>query len=164
MFRFAARRGSASRSSSQFAPADWPVFRGDALMTGVGNGQAARTSSTSKWTFKTGDGKRTGGIEGAPAIVGGVVYVASLDKHLYAIDLATGKQKWKAKLGYDEGVAQREGRPRLRRRPGRQVLLRQRSRREGGLDVRDRRRDHGRRATSTATTSSSARTTRPSTA
>ena len=27
-------------------------------------------------------------------------YVATLDKNLYAIDLANGKEKWRAKLGY----------------------------------------------------------------
>ena len=81
------------------APADWPVFRGDPLMTGVGKANLPEKLDE-KWTFKTGDGKRTGGIEGAPAIVNGVVYVASFDKHLYAIDVPTGKQKWKTKLGY----------------------------------------------------------------
>jgi outer membrane protein assembly factor BamB len=79
--------------------ADWPLFRGDPLMTGVGTAQVPATLEE-KWTFKTGDGKRTGGIEGAPAVVGGVVYVASFDKHLYALELATGKMKWKTKLGY----------------------------------------------------------------
>ena len=46
------------------------------------------------WMFKCKDS-----IEGAPAIVGNVVYVASMDKHLYALDLATGQQKWKVQLG-----------------------------------------------------------------
>ena len=82
-----------------------------------------------QWTFKTGDGKRTAGSRRA-AIVGGIVYVASFDKHLYALDLATGKKKWKTKLGPHQGIAGRQGRPRLRRRPGRQVLLRRRRRRE----------------------------------
>src|SRR5688572_22251854 len=84
-----------------FVSADWPVFRGNPHMTGADT--AARPVAfpdqlEEKWTFSAGSAK-TGGIEGAPAIVGGVVYVASLDKHLYAIDLATGKQKWKVKLG-----------------------------------------------------------------
>jgi outer membrane protein assembly factor BamB len=73
--------------------ADWPIFRGDALMTGVGTAKLP-DQLEERWTFKTGDT-----IEGAPVVVGGVVYVASLDKHLYAIELATGKQKWKVKLG-----------------------------------------------------------------
>jgi WD40 repeat protein len=84
-----------------FVSADWPVFRGDPRMTGANT--AARPTPfpdplEEKWTFSAGNAK-SGGIEGAPAIVGGVVYVASLDKHLYAIDLANGKQKWKVKLG-----------------------------------------------------------------
>ncbi len=76
--------------------ADWPVFRGNATMTGVApaNPIPFPDKLEEKWMFKTGNA-----IEGAPAIVGGVVYVASYDKHLYAIDLATGKQKWKTKLG-----------------------------------------------------------------
>ncbi len=82
--------------------ADWPVARGDALMTGAST--AVRPNKfpdklEERWTFKTGDKKVAGGIEGAPAIVGNVVYIASLDKHLYALDLATGKEKWKVKLG-----------------------------------------------------------------
>jgi outer membrane protein assembly factor BamB len=75
------------------ALAEWPIIRGDALMTGVGSAELP-DQLDEKWTFKAGDT-----IEGAPAIVGGVVYFASLDKHLYALDLATGKQKWKVKLG-----------------------------------------------------------------
>jgi outer membrane protein assembly factor BamB len=73
--------------------ADWPLFRGDALMNGVGTARLP-DQLDERWTFKTKDA-----IEGAPAVVDGVVYVASLDKHLYAIELASGKQKWKVKLG-----------------------------------------------------------------
>jgi outer membrane protein assembly factor BamB len=68
--------------------AGWPLARGDALMTG-----ASKASLPDKlavlWTFQTGDA-----IEGAPAVVDGVVYVGSYDQHLYALDLATGKEKW----------------------------------------------------------------------
>ncbi|MBA4188789.1 MAG: hypothetical protein C0467_12390 [Planctomycetaceae bacterium] len=77
----------------RIAPAIWPVFRGDATMTGVGTAKLP-DQLEERWTFKTGDA-----IEGSPIIAGEVVYVASLDKHLYAIELATGKQKWKVKLG-----------------------------------------------------------------
>jgi outer membrane protein assembly factor BamB len=69
------------------------VFRGDATMTGAAAAKLPDRLEV-KWEFKTGDA-----VEGAPAIAGGVAYVASCDKHLYAIDLATGKQKWKVKLG-----------------------------------------------------------------
>lgn len=74
--------------------ADWPVFRGDAAMTGVAVNSKLPAELAEKWKFKTGNM-----IEGAPIIVEGVVYVASADKHLYALDLATGKQKWKSPLG-----------------------------------------------------------------
>src|SRR5438309_36061 len=75
------------------ASADWPLYRGDPLMSGVGQAKLP-DQLQERWTFKTGNA-----IEGAPAVVNGVVYVGSLDKHLYAIELATGKQKWKTKLG-----------------------------------------------------------------
>ena len=73
--------------------ADWILFRGDPLMSGVGSAKLP-DQLDERWTFKTGDS-----IQGAPAVVNGVVYVPSFDKYLYALDLATGKQKWKTKLG-----------------------------------------------------------------
>jgi outer membrane protein assembly factor BamB len=73
--------------------ADWPLFRGDALMSGVGEAKLP-DQLQERWTFKCGDG-----VEGAPAVAGGTVYVGSYDKHLYALELATGKPKWKVKLG-----------------------------------------------------------------
>lgn len=47
-----------------------------------------------RWQFRTGDA-----IEGAPAVAGGRVFVASLDKHLYALALDSGKLLWKTRLG-----------------------------------------------------------------
>jgi outer membrane protein assembly factor BamB len=79
---------------STAAPAaDWPVFRGNPGMTGT----AAATlpdQLAEVWTFATKDA-----IEGAPAVVGDTVFVASMDRHLYAVDLASGKEKWRTKLG-----------------------------------------------------------------
>jgi outer membrane protein assembly factor BamB len=75
------------------AVADWPLYRGDPLMSGVGKANLP-DQLQERWTFKTGNA-----IEGAPAVVNGTVYVGSLDKHLYALDLAAGKPKWKVKLG-----------------------------------------------------------------
>lgn len=72
--------------------ADWPVFRGTAAMTGMTDTKLP-DPLVERWTFRCKDS-----VESAPAIVGGVVYVASMDKHLYAIDLATGKAKWKSAL------------------------------------------------------------------
>jgi outer membrane protein assembly factor BamB len=80
--------------STQYSPAaDWPLFRGDARMTGA---SAAKLPDKldERWAYKCKDA-----IESAPAIADGVVYVASTDKYLYALDLATGKEKWKTLLG-----------------------------------------------------------------
>lgn len=79
------------------AHADWPLFRGDPLMSGVGQAKLP-DQLAERWAFKTGDA-----VEGAPAVAGGVVYVGSLDKHVYAVDLASGNTKWKTKLGPIKG-------------------------------------------------------------
>ena len=72
---------------------DWPLFRGGPLATGTRD-VPLPDPLTERWTFRCKDS-----VDGAPAVVGGVVYVASTDKHLYAVDLATGREKWKTKLG-----------------------------------------------------------------
>lgn len=73
--------------------ADWPLFRGNPAMSGTAEIQLP-DKLEERWTFKTGNA-----IEGAPAVVNGVVYIASADKHMYAVDLKTGMQKWKTSLG-----------------------------------------------------------------
>ena len=70
---------------------EWPVFRGNALQTGIASSGLPEDLEV-LWTFKTKDA-----IEGSAAIVGGVVYIGSQDEYLYAIDLATGKEKWRYK-------------------------------------------------------------------
>jgi outer membrane protein assembly factor BamB len=71
----------------------WPVFRGSAEQAGVASSRVPDRLDV-LWTFKTEDS-----IEGAVAVSDGVVYAASLDEHLYAVNLADGKQKWKYKAG-----------------------------------------------------------------
>src|SRR6516164_7396373 len=73
--------------------ADWPIFRGNALQTGV-TAEKLPAKLDILWKFDTKDA-----VESTAAIVDGVVYVGSFDEHLYAIDLASGKEKWKLKLG-----------------------------------------------------------------
>lgn len=75
------------------ARADWPVFRGNPQMTGAGTAKLP-DQLEERWSFKAGSA-----IEGAPAVVSGIVYFGSFDKHFYAVELATGKLKWKVKLG-----------------------------------------------------------------
>jgi len=79
--------------ASATAAADWPLFRGNALQTGVA-AEALPDKLEVLWSFKCQDG-----VESTAAIVGGVVYVGSFDQHLYAINLADGTLKWKYKGG-----------------------------------------------------------------
>jgi outer membrane protein assembly factor BamB len=72
---------------------DWLLFRGSPEQAGVSRSPVPGKFQV-LWTFKTEDA-----IEGAVAVVGNMVYAASMDEHLYAIDLVTGKQKWKYKGG-----------------------------------------------------------------
>jgi outer membrane protein assembly factor BamB len=72
---------------------DWPLFRGNASQTGVAAAPLP-DPLTVRWKFETKES-----VEGTAAIVNGVVYVGSMDEHFYALDLATGKEKWKVKAG-----------------------------------------------------------------
>jgi outer membrane protein assembly factor BamB len=68
--------------------ADWPVFRGNALQTGVADVRIPDVLAV-RWSFKTGEA-----VTGAPVIARQTVYIGALDGNLYALDLLTGKQKW----------------------------------------------------------------------
>lgn len=73
--------------------ADWPLARGDAQMRGTADAKLP-DQLEEVWAFKAKDA-----IESTPLIVDGTVYFSSFDKHLYAVDLKTGVEKWKRKLG-----------------------------------------------------------------
>jgi outer membrane protein assembly factor BamB len=68
------------------------TFHGNNARTGVYPSPGPRQSGSVKWAFKAG-----GPIVTSPAVAGGVVYIASLDGHLYAVDQETGKEKWNFK-------------------------------------------------------------------
>jgi PQQ-like domain len=71
-----------------------PMFRGGLEHSGVYQGTAPRQSPAVKWQFQTG-----GYVISSPAVTGGMVYVGSMDQHLYALDRETGKAKWKFQTG-----------------------------------------------------------------
>lgn len=73
--------------------ADWPIFRGNPRQTGIATSKLPDKLDT-LWTFQTKDA-----VEGTPAIANGVVFIGSFDEHLYALDLATGQEKWRYKAG-----------------------------------------------------------------
>ena len=68
------------------------TFHGNIAHTGVYDSPGPQQLGGVKWTFKAG-----GPIVTSPAIADGVVYIAALDGHLYAIDQETGKEKWNFK-------------------------------------------------------------------
>jgi outer membrane protein assembly factor BamB len=68
------------------------TFHGNNARTGVYDTPGPRQSGTVKWAFKAG-----GAIVTSPAVADGVVYIAAMDGHLYAIDQETGKEKWNFK-------------------------------------------------------------------
>jgi len=72
---------------------DWLLFRGNPPQTGLASAPLP-DKLEQLWKFQTDDG-----VEGAPAIAKGVVYVGSTDEHLYALSLADGSLKWKYKGG-----------------------------------------------------------------
>src|SRR5438552_8071895 len=70
---------------------EWPQFRGNPQLTGVASTTVPATLSL-LWTYEAGDS-----IESSAAISGGVVYVGAQSGNLLAIDLGTGKLRWKYK-------------------------------------------------------------------
>jgi eukaryotic-like serine/threonine-protein kinase len=84
----------AQRPLTSVAPAaEWRQFRGTPRLAGV---SAAALPATLKllWTYEAGDP-----IDSSAAIVNGVVYVGAGNGDLLALDLASGKLRWKYTTG-----------------------------------------------------------------
>ena len=78
--------------------AEWPQFRGNPALTGVADSGAPPAQLKLLWTWEGGEQ-----FESSPIIAGGVVYIGSGAGDLLAIDLSTGKTKWKYKAGSEIG-------------------------------------------------------------
>ena len=86
---------------------NWASFRGDTQLTGVARSVLPETPEL-LWALDTGEigsavGKGSGsglaGIESTAAIWEGTVFVGNLDGYLYAVDLITGKLRWRYEAG-----------------------------------------------------------------
>src|SRR5205085_12592933 len=77
---------------------EWPLFRGSPQLTGVAGTTLPATLGL-LWTYEAGDS-----IESSAAISAGSVYVGVQTGDLVAIDLATGKLRWKYRA--QEGIAE----------------------------------------------------------
>jgi polyvinyl alcohol dehydrogenase (cytochrome) len=96
--------GAATKADTGATPGrwDWPTYGHDAQHTF--HGRTTLTETTARtlrvaWYFKTGDA-----VTATPTVVRGVVYVGSWDDTFYALDLETGKVKWKYALAHQDAV------------------------------------------------------------
>ena len=79
----------AAAAQVQEASDAWSMFRGSPALGGI---SAVKLPEKLKlrWSFQAKDS-----IESSAAIQGGTVYVGAMDSSLYAIDLTTGKVRWR---------------------------------------------------------------------
>lgn len=82
-----------SLASMPFVKADWSMFHSNPTHDGVGTGDPLY-SLTQLWNYTTDDS-----VNSSPAVVDGVVYVASYDRNIYALNATTGEKIW----SYDTG-------------------------------------------------------------
>jgi outer membrane protein assembly factor BamB len=83
-------------------PGDWPAFRNTPSLDGSNRVErrlnAANVAQLRQaWTAPIGPGydyDNALGATSSPAVANGIVYVGSLDHHLYAFNATTGKQLW----------------------------------------------------------------------
>ncbi|HTQ38955.1 MAG TPA: PQQ-binding-like beta-propeller repeat protein [Pirellulales bacterium] len=75
----------------------WPVFRGNAQATGVAESHLPPQLQLA-WKYAV----QKGSFEATPVVVDGVVYIGDMDGTFYALDLQTGKERWKFDIGKDK--------------------------------------------------------------
>jgi eukaryotic-like serine/threonine-protein kinase len=78
------------------ALADWPQFRANPLLTGVAVTDPPAPSLKYWWDYKAGSE-----IESSAAIVNNVIYFGTAAGDLHAVELYTGKGKWKYRANAD---------------------------------------------------------------
>lgn len=83
------KTSSAAASTFAFGSEQWPVARGDAALTANAAGTLPAAFKV-KWRFQT-----AGPIKSAPVVAGGIVFAASMDKFVYALDASEGSLRWK---------------------------------------------------------------------
>jgi outer membrane protein assembly factor BamB len=70
------------------------MFRFDPQHSGICRTYGPTNTPTLKWKFTTGDH-----VYASPAVVGGLVYVGSVDTNFYALDAETGHEQWRFRAG-----------------------------------------------------------------
>ncbi len=85
---------SVSASPDTVAPTDWPTYHHDNARTGVAPEFPSVGTPTVAWTTPL-----DGAVYGQPLVVDGLVYAATENDTVYALDPGTGKARWTAHLG-----------------------------------------------------------------
>lgn len=98
---------SPSAGPTPVASGSWPFPNGDLANTRDAPGSTISSTNVSKltqaWTFKL-SGISAAGVSGTgslvagPIVENGVVYLQDLDSNVYALALATGRQKWEYRV------------------------------------------------------------------
>ncbi len=81
---------------------DWPTYGHDAQHTFNGRTTLTKSSATTlkqAWFFRTGDA-----VTATPTVVAGTVFVGSWDDSFYAVNLATGRLRWKYRLSAQNAI------------------------------------------------------------
>jgi outer membrane protein assembly factor BamB len=86
-----------AQQKTEAARSEWSQFRGNPRLTGVADASVSADLKLA-WTYEAGEP-----IESSAAIAGGVAYVGSESGELHAVELATGKPRWKYKAGHAFG-------------------------------------------------------------
>ena len=90
-----------SQAESEPANQDWPVYGGNPENTHYSSLAQINRDNVKQlrvaWTFDTGE---PGGLETSPLIVDGVLFGITPTQKIFALDAATGKQRWE----FDSGV------------------------------------------------------------
>jgi outer membrane protein assembly factor BamB len=89
----AALASAAGQVRPELAAADWPQFRGDARLSGVATSTLPKTLKL-LWSYETGDS-----TDSSAAIADGIVYVGVGNGDLIALELNSGKVRWKYSTG-----------------------------------------------------------------
>jgi outer membrane protein assembly factor BamB len=84
--------GAVTRSATPAVAADWPGFRGDSSRSGIGDAGPVG-NPVLDWRYQA-----KAAVPNDVAIVGDCVFFASDDGSVYALDLATGEERWVVKV------------------------------------------------------------------
>lgn len=105
---------STSQAASHCASGDpgggnWPTYGHDYKNTRTQNHEKVISGGdvpllSPAWTFSTVNGGGEGDITGTPIITGGCVYSATTEGSVFALNAASGKKVWAAKVPYGGGV------------------------------------------------------------